>query len=71
MDINLPDTNGLFLVSQTQMQGHLNFKTPIIMLTGNKQKSTVEEALKNGAKGYVVKPLTSKTVKQIIEKHMN
>jgi CheY-like chemotaxis protein len=71
MDINLPDTNGLFLVSQTQMQGHINFKTPIIMLTGNKQKATVEEALKNGAKGYVVKPLTSKTVKQIIEKHLN
>ena len=71
MDINLPDTNGLFLVSQTKLEGHLNFNTPIIMLTGNKQKATVQEALKNGAKGYVVKPLTSKTVKLIIEKHLH
>ena len=41
MDINLPDTNGIYIVDQTCNQEGLNKKTPIIMLSGNKDKATV------------------------------
>jgi CheY-like chemotaxis protein len=70
MDISLPDTNGIYILSQTKTEGHLNFDTPIIMLTGSKSKQIVAEALKNGAQGYVVKPLTKKTIQAIFEKHL-
>ena len=70
MDISLPDTNGIYIMSQTKTEGHLNYDTPIIMLTGSKRKQIVAEALKNGAKGYVVKPLTKKTIQAIFEKHL-
>ncbi len=71
MDISLPDTNGIYILSQTKTEGHLNYNTPIVMLTGSKSKQIVAEALKNGAKGYVVKPLTKKTVQAIFDKHIH
>ena len=70
MDINLPDTNGIYIVSQTQNDTHLNHNTPIIMLTGNKKKQTVADALKHGAKGYIVKPLTKSTIEKVLDKHI-
>ncbi|MBF7073332.1 response regulator [Glaciecola sp. MH2013] len=68
MDINLPDTNGIYIVSQTQNHANINHNTPVIMLTGMKQKSTVKEALERGAKGYVVKPITKSTISKILTK---
>lgn len=68
MDINLPDTNGIYIVSQTLNEKNVNRDTPIIMLTGMKQKSTVKEALERGAKGYVVKPITKATLTKMLTK---
>lgn len=70
MDVNLPDTNGIYIVAQTRGEDHLNHDTPIIMLTGNKQKETVANAVKNGAKGYIVKPIRKSTIQQLLDKHV-
>lgn len=69
MDINLPDTNGLYVLDQIQRNSGLNQQTPFIMLTGNKNKNTVKEAIDRGAKGYLLKPLYKDSVAKIFEKY--
>lgn len=69
MDINLPDTNGLYLLDQVTQGNGPNQDTPIIMLTGNKNRNTVKEAVEQGAKGYIIKPLYKKTVIKLFEKY--
>ncbi len=68
MDINLPDTNGLYVLDQIQRNSGINQQTPFIMLTGNKNKNTVKEAIDRGAKGYLLKPLYKDSVAKILEK---
>lgn len=69
MDINLPDTNGLYILDQIRTTANLNKQTPIIMLTGNKNKNTVRQAIEAGAKGYIIKPLHQTSVIKLFEKY--
>ena len=69
MDINLPDTNGIYIVDQTCNREGLNKATPIIMLSGHKDKATVSSAIKRGAKGYVLKPLYKESVVKLFTKY--
>jgi CheY-like chemotaxis protein len=69
MDISLPDTNGLYILDQIRTTANLNKKTPIIMLTGNKNKNTVRQAIEAGAKGYIIKPLHQTSVVKLFEKY--
>lgn len=69
MDINLPDTNGLYLLNQVAHGTGPNRDTPIIMLTGNKNKNTVKQAVEEGAKGYIIKPLYKATMIKLFEKY--
>jgi CheY-like chemotaxis protein len=68
MDINLPDTNGIYIVDQIVGKNLMNADTPIVMLTGNKNKDTVRQALERGAKGYVVKPLFKPALDKLLTK---
>lgn len=68
MDIHLPDTNGLYVLDQVMRNSGTNQHTPFIMLTGNKNKNTVKEAIDRGAKGYLLKPLYRDSVAKIFEK---
>lgn len=65
LDLNLPDTNGIYILDQIKRSDCLNKPTPIILLTGNKNKNTVKQAIQMGAEGYIVKPL----YKDILYKH--
>lgn len=69
MDINLPDTNGIYIVDQTCNKDGLNKGTPVIMLSGNKDKASVLNALKRGAKGYILKPLYKASVVKLFTKY--
>lgn len=69
MDVNLPDTNGIYIVDQTCNQDGVNKNTPIIMLSGNKDKSTVSTAVQRGAKGYILKPLYKESVVKLFKKY--
>jgi CheY-like chemotaxis protein len=69
MDITLPDTNGLYILDQIRNAPNLNKSTPIIMLTGNKNKNTVRLAIEAGAKGYIIKPLHQTSVMKLFEKY--
>ncbi len=68
MDITLPDTNGLYIVDQIGNHEGPNKETPIIMLSGNKNKATVKKAMEAGAKGYVIKPLCKAVLTKICSK---
>ena len=66
MDINLPDCSGVHLVEKTIGSGGPNTRTPFIMLSGNKSKSMVDEAIKTGATGYLLKPLKIASIDKLI-----
>jgi CheY-like chemotaxis protein len=68
MDIDLPDNSGIFVVEQVIKSASKNASTPFVMLTGNKSKSMIDEAIKRGAKGYLLKPLKKKTIDSLFER---
>ncbi|MDO6566667.1 response regulator [Alteromonas sp. 1_MG-2023] len=70
MDVNLPDSNGIYIVGQASSQQSLNADTPIIMLSGDKHKATVTKAMQKGAKGYIIKPLQKSSFDRLIEKYI-
>lgn len=70
MDVNLPDTNGIYIVDQASSSNSINKDTPIIMLSGNKNKTTVAKALERGAKGYIVKPLHKSSVDKLFTRFL-
>lgn len=58
LDLNLPDTNGIYILDQIRKNKGPNQKSTFVLLTGNKNKNTVQKAKQLGANGYVVKPLS-------------
>jgi CheY-like chemotaxis protein len=69
LDINLPDTSGIYIVGQISSGYGINSDTPIIMLSGRKDKATVSQAIKNGAKGYIIKPLYKDVINKLFTKY--
>lgn len=68
MDINLPDSDGLSIVSQLTNNSSLNVTTPIVVLTGSHSKLSVKRAGQVGAKVYLIKPLKQATLQQALKK---
>ncbi len=68
MDITLPDTNGIYIVDQVCNGDGPNKSSPIVILSGKKDKNTVRQAVERGAKGYIVKPLYKDSVEKLFEK---
>ena len=64
MDITMPDLNG---IEATKLIKKQDSKALIIMVTSHGQEQMVIDAIKNGALGYVIKPVK----KENLEKHIN
>jgi len=62
IDYNMPDQNGLELGMQIRQS---NIKTPIVILTANIQNALKEKATEQGF-DFIEKPITEKTLQQII-----
>jgi two-component system chemotaxis response regulator CheY len=61
-DINMPNMDGLQLLSQ--VRGHPAWKAiPVIMITTEGGEAKVMEAVQLGANGYVRKPFTAEQIK--------
>lgn len=69
LDVNLPDTNGIYIVGQISSGDGINSDTPIIMLSGSKDEATVSQAIKSGAKGYIIKPLYKDLISKLFIKY--
>ena len=56
LDINMPDMDGFQILARLQaMPETLN--TPVLALSGNNQRSDIEEGVEQGFKHYLAKPL--------------
>ena len=65
LDIELPDGNGLELLTEIRSRSP---QSRVIMVTGDSERSSVEQAIRAGASGYMVKPFRSADVLQLIRK---
>ena len=70
MDITMPDMNG---IEATKLIKEQDPKALIIMVTSHGQEQMVIEAIKNGALGYVLKPVKrenlEKHITRVVEKY--
>lgn len=64
MDISMPLMNGINAVSSIL---EIDPNAKIIMISAHNQKQMVFEALKNGAKHYILKPIERENVASVIE----
>lgn len=55
LDVVMPDGDGLSLL---EWIGQRQPQAAVLMVTASTDRSTVEQSLRNGAKGYIVKPFT-------------
>ncbi len=68
LDWNMPGMSGIEVLRKIKADRALK-KIAVIMVTTEAEKERVLEALKSGASGYLVKPLTPrKFMSQVIEK---
>lgn len=65
MDITMPGMDGITAVKKIK---EINAETNIIMVTSHGQEPMVMAALKAGAKGYIVKPVTPDKLRESIGK---
>jgi two-component system, chemotaxis family, chemotaxis protein CheY len=65
MDITMPGISGIEAAEKI-IQAHP--AAHIIMVTSHAQKSMVTDSIKVGAKGYVLKPIQTETLREAIEK---
>lgn len=65
LDLNLPDGNGLELLTYLRLEAHLS--TPVIILSAVKQQVSIAEALSWGACEFVTKPFSVVALMQQIE----
>jgi len=62
-DWNMPNMDGLSLLRELRSVEQLK-SIPVIMVTGEAQRDRVVEALRAGARNYIVKPFTQETLRQ-------
>jgi DNA-binding response OmpR family regulator len=66
IDIMLPDSNGIILCQEFRA----NSKSPIIMISGEKEVSTKIKSLASGADDYICKPFSLKELEARIHAHL-
>lgn len=65
LDVVMPDGDGLSLLNWIRVRQP---KAEVLMVTASTDRGTVEQSLRNGAKGYIVKPFNPGTVKDTLDK---
>lgn len=65
LDVVMPDGDGLDLLNWIREKQP---KAAVLMVTASTDRSTVEQSLRNGAKGYIVKPFNPGTVMDTLDK---
>ncbi len=63
-DINMPNMDGLQLLSLLKAAGSSHKDTPVVMITTEGSQAKVMEAVNLGAIGYVRKPFTAEQIKE-------
>ncbi len=66
-DWNMPNMDGLELLKTIRATPHLSH-LPVLMVTAEAKKENIVAAAQAGADGYIVKPFTSATLKEKLDK---
>jgi len=69
LDINLPGMNGLQVLKKLRSDTALR-DIPIVMISALKQNVNIQDALKIGANDYLSKPISLKSLEQIVETYL-
>lgn len=64
MDITMPEMNGIEAVKQIKMDFA---EALIVMITSHGQEQMVIDAIRAGAKGYIIKPFKKEKIKEEID----
>ncbi len=65
MDITMPVMNGIEALKKIRSQYH---DAKVIMVTSHGEEKLVMEAISNGAKGYILKPITQEKLDAALQK---
>lgn len=65
LDINMPEINGLDALASIKTR---NKNIIVIMVTANSDISTVQQAVRTGADGYILKPFNTQQIIRAVEK---
>ncbi|MDR0599683.1 MAG: response regulator [Treponema sp.] len=65
LDWRMPEGSGLEFLRRARA---LQLDVPVIMVTGESDRSKVLEAMRAGAADYIVKPVTMEVIKEKLEK---
>ncbi len=65
LDIKMPKESGLDILKEIRSCGN---DIPVIIITGYQSVEAATEAIKTGAKNYIIKPFESKNVLEAVEK---
>jgi len=65
MDVMMPEKNGLEAMAEIKASRP---ETEFVMITGNTDPDTVQEAIMNGAGGFIVKPFNAARVLDTLQK---
>jgi two-component system chemotaxis response regulator CheY len=69
-DINMPDINGLELISY--LRNNPNYKDiPVFIISTEGSTKDIEKGKQLGADEYVVKPFSPATLQQLLNKYLN
>ena len=56
MDWMIPEVSGLDLISWIRKKDHIQYKTPVLMVTAKSDPESIVQGLESGADDYMVKP---------------
>ncbi|MEE8575371.1 MAG: chemotaxis response regulator CheY [Thermodesulfobacteriota bacterium] len=66
-DWNMPEMTGIELLKEIRADERLK-EVPFLMVTAESKQENIVEALQQGVNNYIVKPFTSSTLREKIEK---
>jgi CheY-like chemotaxis protein len=69
LDIHMPDMDGHEVLRRLQTHP-ATAGVPVVMLSGDSDREQVVQCLRLGAKGFVVKPFSKKTLFEALERHV-
>jgi len=64
-DINMPNMNGLELISEMKKDEMLK-SIPVVMVTTEGSEKRIQESMKLGASGYIKKPFLTEEIKRTL-----
>jgi CheY-like chemotaxis protein len=67
LDINLPDISGIELLTRIMEDEHFR-KIPVVILTGSNEDQDIQKSYDLGASSYLVKPISSEAMMQVIKR---